>query len=68
MLKHHEAETDDSVFTINIVTIVIFFLIICCLFVLCFVWDSDFNSYRAPKEQEIVIKHVIVKRDHVDYV
>lgn len=68
MLKHHEEETDDSVFTINIVTIVIFFLIICCLFVLCFVWDSDFNSYRVPKEQEIVIKHVIVKRDHADYV
>jgi len=61
MEAHHHVENDDNMWTLNITSLIIFLVILCCFFSLCFVWDNDFNYYRAPvKRKEYIIRHVIV--------
>gem|GEM_PF-5904198 len=71
MLPHpnHHVEDEDHLLSINITSLIVFVIILCCFFALCFVWDNDFNVYRAPvRQREYVIRHVIVAPDDGGYV
>lgn len=60
----HNTETDDTMWTVNLTSLIIFVIILCCFFALCFVWDNDFSYYRAsPQRKEYIIRHVIVAAD-----
>lgn len=62
--SHHSSESDDNLWTINVTSLIFFVVILCCFFAVCFIWDNDFNYYRAPaKRREYVIRHVIVAPD-----
>lgn len=64
------SHTDDveSDFVLNIVTLSVFFVLLCILCSFCLLWDTDFWTYRSPRERQYVIRHVIIRDGNEDYV
>lgn len=67
-MSHTDDIESDTIISLNFATILLFFVIICCLLIVCFPWDLDCWNYRAPKEREYVIRHVIVRDGNEEYI
>lgn len=64
------SHTDDSetVMSLNFITLIVFAVVLCGFCAICFIWDNDFWNYRAPREREFVIRHVIIRDGNEDYI